>query len=101
MWTLTWLRNFRAHLPHERTGNGEGGRDPAVGVDDVDGHVIVIDTLNGAANILGGSNQQRKGDQQHCGEDVVEAEDDIVCYNILSAKVFFQSSQEHIHFAMI
>ena len=85
------MRYFFADGSHERFRNGEGGGDPAVGVDHVDGHVVVVDALDRITDVLRRRDEQREGDQHDRREDVVQPEDDIVRHNLLTPEVFLQS----------
>ena len=64
--------------------HGERGRDPAVGVDDVDGNITIVDALDGVTQELRGRDDQRKGEQHHRREHIFHPEDGIVGHVFLA-----------------
>ena len=46
------MRDFASNRPHERSRDGKSGGDPAIGIDDMDGDIVIIDALNRIADIL-------------------------------------------------
>ncbi len=48
----TWMRDFTSNLPHERSWDGESRRNPAIGIDDMDRNIVVIDALDWISDIL-------------------------------------------------
>ena len=49
---VTWMRNFASNCPHERGRDGKSGGNPTVGIDDMDGNIVIIDALNRISDIL-------------------------------------------------
>ncbi len=64
------------------TGNRVSGVDPTVGVQHVLGDVLGVDTVDGVAHVLSGGDDQRKGQQTHDSEGVVQPEDGAVDVNM-------------------
>jgi len=46
------VRDFASDRPHERGRDGKSGGNPTVGIDDMDGNIVIIDALNRVADIL-------------------------------------------------
>ena len=46
------MRDFASDRPHERGRDGKSGGNPTVGIDDMDGNIVIIDALNRVADIL-------------------------------------------------
>lgn len=46
------MRDFTSNLPHERSWDGESRRNPAIGIDDMDRNIVVIDALDWISDIL-------------------------------------------------
>ena len=49
---VTWMRYFGTDRSHKCTWNRESGRDPTIGVYDMNRNIVVVDALNRIADIL-------------------------------------------------
>lgn len=84
------------HLSIERIRHGEGGRDPAISVDDMR-RQPTDDALDRSPDILRRCDDERTSQKQHGGEDVVQPEEHIVRVDVLDLEVSLESSKQLIH----
>jgi hypothetical protein len=74
------------------TWHGEGGHDPAVGVDDMGGH-SVHDAPDGLPYELRPGNDHGESNEKDGGESAVDSEDRVVNYDLLPLEVVLQARQ--------
>lgn len=91
------VRHLAALAAQEGVGHGEGGRDPAVGVDGPRGQPLVHDALDGRAHVLRGGDHHRARQQQHRREQVVQPEHGVVHHDVLPLQILLEPSEKFIH----
>lgn len=90
------MSHFDTYGPPEGIGHGEGGSDPAEGIDRMS-RKSRDNTLNGIADVLCRGDDERAGHEECRCEEVVESEDGIVCDYGLPLEVVLEASEESQH----
>jgi len=94
----TGMRHINADSLPESTGDGVGGVNPAVSVEHIFGNVLGVNTVNGVAHVLPGGDDERKGQQAHHREGVMQPEDGAVNMHMADLDQVFEAAEYVYHF---
>ena len=67
------MRHLVAHVERQRPGNGVGGMDPTIQIEDVVWDVLGVDTVDGIAHVLASGDDDRERQQDHRADAPVKA----------------------------
>ena len=85
----------------ESTGDGVCGVDPAVRVEHIFGDVFGMNTVDGVTHILPGGDNERKGQQAHDGEGIVQPKDSAVNVHMADLDQVFEATEHVYHLALV
>lgn len=93
----TWVGHLNADFLEPGTLQAEGRMDPAVGIEDLGGHIILRNAVNRIPKVLAGSDKNGATNENDEGRPIVKSKDGIVNDTRLCPDKVLQTLKQGIH----